>query len=78
MVTYEVKYTDTFGGQPNYSWVKRHKFFAADNMSERDVMCIAKRLVGLTGVRGSKVKIGNYIEFHPYRTCTVMFVWPVY
>lgn len=91
---YDIEYTDTFGGEANYCWVKRAtvhmpelahygydggtNYAQANRRYERELMRRAKAEMGLTGVRGIKCDIGETIEFRPYRSCTVMFVSPVY
>mgnify|MGYP001573556630 CR=1 FL=1 len=88
--TYDVEYTDTFGGEANYSWVKRAKivmpelthygyagnqgFAKASKRADRELMRRAKAEMGLTGVRGVTTSYGDMIEFRPYRSCTVMFI----
>jgi hypothetical protein len=88
--TYDVEYTDTFGGEANYAWVRRHvvsvpelthygydgssNYRAANKIAERELMRRAKAAVGLTGVRGVKSSFGDGIEFRPYGMATVMFV----
>ena len=90
MNTYTVEYTDTFAGEPNYSWLRRatvsvselthygydgsQGYAKANKRAERELMRKAKAAVGLTGVRGVKHNMGDMIEFRPYGTCTVMFV----
>jgi hypothetical protein len=89
MHKYDVEYTDTFGGEANYCWVKRavvsvpewphFKGWDGNGRIEPKgykpyLMREAKRAVGLTGVRGTVVEHGDTIEFRPYRSATVMFV----
>ena len=59
MNAYNVEFTDTFGGEANYS---------------RELMRRAKAAMGLTGIRGRVDHHGDMIEFRPYRSCTVMFI----
>lgn len=91
---YAVEYTDTFGGEANYAWVKRENvtmpelthygydggtnYVRANRVYERELMRRAKAAVGLTGVRGKRESVGDTLEFRPYGTCTVMFVSPLY
>lgn len=91
---YDVEYTDTFGGEANYSWVRRAtvtmpelthygydggtNYGAANRVYNRELMKRAKAAVGLTGVRGRRADIGEDIEFRPARSCTVMFITPRY
>ena len=88
--TYDVEYTDTFGGEPNYSWVKRaaiwmpemthYGYDGSTNYSqvnkvyEREIMKKAKAEMGLTGVRGTTSKFGDTIEFRPSKSCTVLSI----
>ena len=88
--TYDVEYTDTFAGEPNYCWAKRATvempelthygygggagFAKANKAYERELMKRAKAAVGITGVRGRRDDVGDTIEFRPYGSCTVMFV----
>lgn len=90
MNTYDVELTDTFGGEANYSWVKRQRvsvpelthygydgatnYVKANRIAQRELMKAAKAAVGLTGVRGRVDNYGDTIEFRPYRACVVMFV----
>jgi hypothetical protein len=69
----KVEYTDTFGGESNYSWVDRFSFDPKD-MSDLAIVRKAKKLCNLNGVRGVTNKIGDMIEFRPYKICTVMFI----
>jgi len=87
---HEIEYTDTFGGEANYSWVRRHtvtmpelthygydggtNYAKANKTYQRELMRRAKALVGLTGVRGVSDSYGETIAFRPYGSCTVLFV----
>lgn len=87
---YDVEFTDTFGGEANYSWVRREvvtmpetthygydgatNYAKANKAFERELMRRAKAAVGLTGVRGKVERSGGMIEFRPYRSATVLFV----
>lgn len=89
-MTYEIEYTDTFGGEANYSWVKRAtvtmpelthygydgatNYCKANKTYNRELMKAAKAKMGLTGVRGRTLSNGDWFEFRPYRSCTVLFV----
>lgn len=87
---YNVEYTDTFGGEANYCWVKRAivtmpelthygydgstNYSRANRIEKRELMKRAKAEMGLTGVRGRVSDYGDTIEFRPYRSCTIMFI----
>lgn len=73
-VTYNVEFTDTFGGEANYSWVRRATIEVPRNASRALVMRRAKAAMGLSGERGRVSDYGDSYEFRPYRSCTVMFV----
>lgn len=72
--TMDVEYTDTFGGEANYSWVDRATLTLPVGISDRAIMRRAKAAVGLTGYRGRTDNFGDSIDFRPYGMCTVMFV----
>ena len=71
---FNVEFTDTFGGEANYGWVKRVEIEAPWSCSDRTLMRRAKAAIGLTGTRGRTTIHGDMLEFRPYRECTVMFV----
>lgn len=88
--TYEIEYTDTFGGEANYSWVRRaevtmpelthyrydgmYGYTKANKIANRELMKAAKAEMGLTGVRGRTYHHGDMSEFRPYGSCTVLFI----
>ena len=74
MNLYDVEYTDTFGGEANYSWVRRATIALPDGATRRKIMRKAKAKAGLAGVRGITSDFGDMIEFRPFRCCTVMFI----
>jgi hypothetical protein len=86
---YNVELTDTFGGEANYSWVRRAKVASPEwttfkdwdgngrrepRAFQRTLMRRAKAAVGLTGIRGRTESYGDTYEFRPYGMCQVMFV----
>lgn len=73
-ITAEAEYTDTFGGEANYSWVKRVKVTAN---TELGLVRRAKEALGLSGVRCKREEIGESIVLRPYRSCTVVFINPI-
>lgn len=72
--TIEAEYTDTFGGEANYSWVRRATLEIPRDTSDRAIMRRAKKALGLSGLRGRTYSNGDYWEFRPYRACTVLFL----
>lgn len=87
---YQVEYTDTFGGEANYAWVRRAtvtmpelthygydgstNYSACDRVFRRELMRRAKAAVGITGMRGTSSNFGDNLEFRPYGSNTVMFI----
>jgi hypothetical protein len=71
--TLDVEYTDTCGGEANYSWVRRETLELPSGLSDAMVMRRAKAAMGLSGVRGRSYSHGDMWEFRPYRSATVMF-----
>lgn len=69
------EYTDTFGGEANYSWVKRGDINPAVAVKgEAAVKRAAKKAVGLNGVRGRWEDFGDMFRFTPYGACVTLFV----
>ena len=75
---FQAEYTDTFGGEANYSWVRRETFEADQNATNALIMRRAKAAVGLSGVRGKTEDMGDTLAFRPYGICAVLFVTPEY
>ncbi|MFM7009051.1 MAG: hypothetical protein ACKO0Z_06910 [Betaproteobacteria bacterium] len=80
---YQVELTDTFGGEANYSWVKRRAIrlplanaegAAARRAYDAKIKREAKAAVGLTGIRGQWTDFGDGFEFRPRGMCQVLFV----
>ena len=65
--------TDTFGGEPNFSWVRRYQIPAIPGESERATIRRAKRAAGLTG-RHKKASYGDMIAITPSSECIVLFI----
>jgi len=88
--TYKIEHTDTFGGEANYSWVRRtfitmpelthygydggYGYAKANKTYERELMRKAKAAMGLTGVRGTVERWGEIIAFRPYKSASIMFI----
>lgn len=72
-MTYLVEYTDTFGGEPNYCWVRRAVVRGVEG--KRAVLKEARRLVGLTGAKGKIVAdYGDEWHWTPNGCATVLMV----
>ena len=74
-VRWETEMTDTFGGEPNYSWIRRGSTLVPENASRRTIVRMVKADLGLTGVRCRTFDDGDRIELRPYGECTVAFAF---
>ena len=68
-----IEYTDTFGGDANYSWVRRYSIEVDGNVTDLALIRRIKKAAGLNGVRGIVSKYGDTWEFRPYGACVVLF-----
>lgn len=68
---YDAEYTDTFGGEANYGWVRRVSFAAPRGASDRTVSRRAKAALGMTGTAWDKEYDGRY---KPRHEATVVFI----
>lgn len=71
--TVDFEVTDTFGGEANYSWVRRKSVTLPCNISDRAVMRRLKAFAGFSGLRGRSYHNGDTWEFRPFRMCQVAF-----
>ena len=75
---FQVEYTDTFGGEANYSWCRRATIAAPGNSTDAQIKRKAKRALSLSGATGRWNDYGETLDFRPYDSCTVLFVQPLY
>jgi hypothetical protein len=72
---YFAEYTDTFGGEANYSWVRRAAFEMPERASKRAILQRARRELGLTGARGDvTADFGDEYHWVPRGCCTILMV----
>lgn len=74
MLKFTVEYTDTFGGEANYTWVKRTTMVVKHYKGTQWVKRCAKDVVGLRGVKGKWEDYGDDLIFRPRGSATVLFV----
>jgi len=74
MPKYLAEYTDTFGGQANYSWVRRAEFTAPSHASRALLVRRGKSALGLQGRHRPPVDYGDSIELDPVGECTRVFI----
>lgn len=48
------EFTDTYGGEANYSWVRRAELEVPDTLSDRAIVRRVKAQLGLTGSRAKR------------------------
>ena len=68
------EHTDTFGGESNYSWIRRETIDAPETLSDRAIVRRAKAWAGLSGIRSRVEKFGDMIAIRPAGICHVVFV----
>ena len=78
MQNFLVEYTDTFGGDANYSWVERETVSLSDCATDRQIVLACKEAVGLSGVKCDREEDGETTILRPRGSCTVMFINPQY
>lgn len=66
--------TDTFGGESNYSWVRRHEVEVPSDISRRSAVTMAKKWAGWTGFRCDTWDFGDLYDIRPHGICQVLFV----
>lgn len=71
MQEYSYELTDTFGGELNYSWVRRGKIRATSMLG---AVRIAKRETGLNGQACARHDFGDSVELRPYGACLALTV----
>ncbi len=73
-INFMVELTDTFGGEANYSWVKRVKISVKSDASDLKIIRAAKRALNLSGVRAKTERFGDGFMIRPLKMCMVAFV----
>lgn len=69
-----IEVTDTFSGEANYAWVRRHTLDVIDTLSDYSIMRRVKAAVGWTGKRCMVHRYGDMLEIRPQGECQVCFV----
>ncbi|MEG7603128.1 hypothetical protein, partial [Listeria monocytogenes] len=71
-IQYEV--TDTFGGEANYSWVKRGKIEKGNKeFSNLAAIRAVKKAIGWNGLRCKVYDEGDYITIIPSGICQICY-----
>ena len=70
----KIEVTDTFGGEANYSWVKRTEIEIPEGKSELSIIKRCKAAIGWNGLRCRVEKYGDMIRLTPFRHCITCFI----
>jgi hypothetical protein len=81
-MAYQIEITDTFGGEPNFCWVRRydipHNLYDANGKRrQKRLIRAAKRAAGWAGMRCTVEDYGNGFHVRPVgrsAPCWIMFV----
>ena len=74
-MAYFAEYTDTFGGETNYSWVRRAAFKMPEGATKRSILQRARKELGLTGAKGDvTADFGDEYHWVPRGCCTILMV----
>ena len=73
-IHYEI--TDTFGGEANYSWVKRGKIEGKPGEDYSDLAAVrrVKKDAGWENLRCKREDYGDMIVLRPVGQCIIMFI----
>lgn len=78
MITTNIKYevTDTYGGEANYSWVKRGVVECKEGEDYSNLAAIrrVKKAIGWNGIRCKVDDYGDAITLYPVGMCQVCFI----
>lgn len=66
--------TDTFGGESNYSWVKRHSEDMPDGVSNLALVRRLKKWASWQGERCEVTHLGEMISIRPHSACLIAFI----
>jgi hypothetical protein len=72
--TVHIEVTDTFGGEANYSWVRRYTLQIPALSSNLSIIRRIKREIGWSGINCQVNNMGDMIELRRGASCMVCFV----
>ena len=70
---FQIEHTDTFGGESNYSWVRRHNGESGKD-SDLSVIRAAKKILGWQGIKCRVDNYGDNLAIYPAGICQVAFI----
>ena len=71
MEKYRYEYTDTFGGEINYAWVRRGQVEAKSQLA---AVRKIKMELGLSGIKCERGEWGECITLKPIGSCTILTI----
>lgn len=77
MTTYlvvQIEITDTYGGDANYSWVRRSKIEGMEGKSDLAIVKAVKKQIGWSGIRCRVERYGDLIRLSPFRDAVTCFI----
>ena len=74
MGTINIVVTDTFGGEANYSWVKRVTLDSKLNETTKQLIRRVKKELGYSGIPCEINDYFDMIEIRPKKICHVIFI----
>ena len=75
-MTFQAEVTDTFNGEANYSWVRRATFEAPADAPDRQLVKMARKVLGMTGTRCRRSTYGDTIQLDVVGACIRAFIVP--
>lgn len=78
MITTNIQWemTDTFGGEANYSWVRRGTIECKEGENYSDLAAVrrVKKAIGWNGIKCRVDNYGDTIALYPVGMCQVCFI----
>ena len=72
--TFDAELTDTYGGEANYSWVRRASFQAPRDASDTTLVRMGKAALQMTGQRCTRSTYGDTIQLDVVGACMRAFI----
>ena len=74
LATFDAEVTDTYGGEANYSWVRRASFQAPRDASDATLVRLGKKALDMTGQRCTRTTYGDTIQLDVVGACVRAFI----
>jgi hypothetical protein len=73
---WQAELTDLFNGEANYAWVRRETFTLPDTSTDLGAVRVAKRRLGIAGLRCRRERWGDTIVLRPIGWSVIVFIEP--